>query len=159
MPLSDSDYDQLKKDIEEILDLRVKPANGSYGILGELIYQWATDPSSRPELHLDGSVKDVEALKTQIEPHFSNLPDIKRIVFVQPQPGEYYIRLPAKELVQKSFSIMNRLQQLSEQQTDALGFTYPDPGFYQERIAGDEPMPELDYLKNRVGDYTFAHCA
>lgn len=159
MPLNDAQYEQLKKDVEEILALRVKPSNGSYGVLGELIYAWATNPATRPALNLDGSVKDVEALKTQIEPYFSNLPDIKRIIFVQPEAGEYYIRLPAKELVQKSFSIMERLLQLTDEQAETLGFNYPDPGFYQERIAGNEPMPELEYLKNRVGDYTFAHCA
>ena len=160
MALEEADFQQLQKDVTEILQLRVKPADGSYSALGEKIIQWAADPNSRPALDEDGSVKDVAAFKAEIGKYFQNLPaSITKIVFVQPEPGEYYIRLPAKELVAKSASIMKRLQKLSAEQRKQLGFQYPDPGFYHERFDQHVLMSELEYLKNRVGDYTFAHCA
>lgn len=156
-----ADLRQLKIDIERLLELRVKPANGSYDELGRKIKAWATDPSTRPELNEDGSVKDLVALKEELAPFFTNLPNhIEKVIFVQPDTNEYYIRLPAKELVALSDSVMQRLGELTEAEREEIAFTYPMPFFYKTRVLSGEVDPDdQDFLMNRIGDYTFAHCA
>ncbi len=161
MALSKKELEELKEAIAEATDLRVKPKDGKYGDLGRKVIEWATKQNKQPKLGPGGVVVDVDKLRKELEPYFDNLPThIKRVIFVQPGPDEYYIRLPAERLVGLSRRIFDLLDKASKKQREEIHYYYPIPGFYKERYESGGTKPsDGELLDARVGDYTFAHCA
>lgn len=164
MPISDAEIESLIKEIEDVRAVRVTVFETHHNEIGRLIIGWATGEEALPGVDAKLNVVDVAAFKAAFGANI-NLPEhITRIRFVQPDPGEYIIRLPGRELADQSRAVMKKLEEAKAQMTSEQiekfsGANYPIPEFYDRfsKSEGSEPKP-TELLNSRVADYTFAMC-
>jgi hypothetical protein len=110
-----------------------------YKAFGEKIIHWVLHPSSKP--------KDLHEFKHQTH-GIVEVPDrIKELEFYDSGDlSELVIKLPNRQMVEES------LQRFKDPHAK-----YPVPPFYFDKVCEDH-MPNLDFLRSRIADYTIAQC-
>lgn len=144
---------------------RVHPKAGKHKELGQKIVGWSLDPTTRPALNPDGTVADLDSFKVEMADLVEFPDEITAIKFVFLETDHngnytYYIRVPLKQLVEKSTDELNTLQEkIDSGEVAATSASYEGLDFYSEFV-GTSPSSRNypDMLLRRIADYTFSGC-
>lgn len=143
---------------------RVHPVKGQHKALGEKIVEWSLNPETIPPLNDDGSVKDLEGFKAAMAPYVKFPDEITKIKFISLQTDDegnytYYIRVPLKQLVEKSQKELSALQkQIDDGEVPAASADYAGLEFYEDFIGSPSTRNHPEMLLRRIADYTFSGC-
>ena len=113
---------------------------------GRLVKQWVKGTQETPKT-IDELVQQCQKREFSIK-----IPDyLNSVMFIQPPMGVMCVRLPPKELVEDSETVLA-----------APGGTYELPLFYKKRFGTDPNLPtaqeRLEFHDERIGDYTITLC-
>ncbi len=113
-----------------------------YRNAGRKVYEWATDPASRPA--------DMQQMRDQLDGLVKIPPRYESLRIDQGDDTLFVLRLPPKNQVEQS------KVKVEKEKENAV--PYEPPAFYGENFSTPGGMDNVEFFFSRLADYTIRGC-